>query len=57
VRGFARELAVAEERGDATSPEGVPTGTFVGVGPAGFKLNEEQWLGWFAGASLTSSSP
>jgi hypothetical protein len=40
---------VAEERGDVTSLKGVLTGEFVGVGPAGFKLNEGQWLGWFAG--------
>jgi hypothetical protein len=48
VRGFAREWAVAEERGDVTSLEGVLTGEFGGVGPANFKLNKEQWLGRFA---------
>jgi len=30
---------VAEERGAATSLEGVLTGEFVGVGPAGFMLH------------------
>jgi hypothetical protein len=49
VRGFAREWAVAEERGDVTSLEGVLTGECVGMGPANFKLNKEQWLGRFAG--------
>jgi len=32
-------VAVAEERGAATSLEGVLTGEFVGVGPAGFMLH------------------
>ena len=47
--GVRLRVAVAEERGDATSLEGVLTGEFVGVGPAGFMLNKEQWLGRFAG--------
>jgi len=38
VRRFAREWAVAEERGDVTSLDGVLTGEFVGMGPAGFML-------------------
>jgi hypothetical protein len=47
--GVRPRVSVAEERGDATSLEGVLIGEFVGVGPAGFMLNTEQWLGRFAG--------
>lgn len=49
VEEFAREWAAAEQRGDVGFLEGALTGEFVGVGPLGFMLNKQQWLGRFAG--------
>lgn len=49
VEEFAREWATAEQRGDAAFLGGALTDDFVGVGPLGFVLNKEQWVGRFAG--------
>jgi hypothetical protein len=57
AKKFVEEWAVAEQRGDAAFLEGTLTDDFVGVGPLGFMLNKQQWLGRFAGGSPTSPSP
>src|SRR5215208_2640567 len=49
VEEFAQEWAAAEQRGDVGLLEGALTDGFVGVGPLGFMLNKQQWLGRFAG--------
>jgi len=49
AKKFVEEWAVAEQRGDAAFLEGTLTDDFVGVGPLGFMLNKQQWLGRFAG--------
>ena len=49
VLDLAQRWAVAEQRNDAGLLGGVLAHDFVGVGPVGFVLTRDQWLGRFRG--------
>lgn len=49
VEELGRRWAAAEERGDVAELEAITTDDFTMVGPLGFVLDKQQWLGRFAG--------
>jgi ketosteroid isomerase-like protein len=55
VGGVVEEWAAAEQRGDAAFLGDALADDFVGVGPLGFMLDKQQWLGRFAGGLFYES--
>src|SRR3712207_9368916 len=49
VRDFAQEWAAVERSGDTAFLQGAPADDFVGIGPLGFVLTKDPWLGRYAG--------
>jgi ketosteroid isomerase-like protein len=49
ILDLAQRWAAAEQRNDAGLLGGLLADDFVGVGPAGFVLTRDQWLGRFQG--------
>ncbi len=49
VLDLVHRWAAAERLGDAGLLDGLLAGDFVGVGPLGFVLTRDQWLGRFGG--------
>jgi ketosteroid isomerase-like protein len=56
IRELGRRFAEAEQRGDTATLTELSTDDFTLVGPAGFVLTREQWLGGFAGGALRIES-
>src|SRR5258708_14928884 len=56
VRDLGRRWAEAQEDGDADALDSLLTDDFMLVGPLGFVLTKQQWLGHFrSGAPVASS--
>jgi ketosteroid isomerase-like protein len=55
VLDLVHRWAAAEQANDAAQLDGVLAHDFVGVGPVGFVLNREQWLGRFANGLVNSA--
>jgi ketosteroid isomerase-like protein len=55
ILDLVRRWAEAEQRNDPDLLDGLLAAGFVGVGPAGFVLTREQWLGRFRGGLHNSA--
>jgi hypothetical protein len=49
LEGFIREWADAEQREDVAFLREALTNDFIGIGPLGFMLTRDQWLGRYEG--------
>lgn len=56
VEKLGQDWAGAEQRGDADFLGRTLTDDFVGIGPAGFMLTKDQWLGRYQSDSLRNES-
>lgn len=53
---LGQDWAAAEQRGDATALEPMLADDFVAIGPRGFMLTKQQWLGRYASGDLRHKS-
>jgi hypothetical protein len=55
VLDLVRRWCAAEQQNDDAALDGLLAGDFTGVGPLGFVLTREQWLGRFKGGLVNRS--
>ena len=56
IRQLGRRWAEAEQRGDVAALDAMTVGNFTLVGPLGFVLDKDQWLGRYRTGQLVTSS-
>ena len=56
VLDLGRRWAGAEQRGDVAALDAMATDDFTLVGPAGFVLSKQQWLGRYRGGGFVTQS-
>jgi ketosteroid isomerase-like protein len=56
VRDLGRRWADAEQRGDVAALDAMATDDFVLVGPVGFVLDKQQWLGRYRSGTFVTHS-
>jgi uncharacterized protein (TIGR02246 family) len=56
VLDLVKRWSEVELAGDADAYEGLLTADFLGIGPVGFMLNKEQWIGRHRGGNMKNSA-